>query len=94
MDGVVLQESLNQSFFLSFNQNCRWLIVIIALTWERIYACRLKFINMEHRMDASRCIQAICMRAHLFKDCKFGMPSIKFLARMIGPNITQVKPYF
>ena len=45
-------------------------------------------------MDASRCIQVICMRAHLFNDCKFGMPSIKFLAWMIGLNITQVKPYF
>ena len=94
MDGAVLQESLNQPFFLSFNQNCRWLIVIIALTWERIYACRSKFINMEHRMDASRCIQAICMRAHLFKDRIFGMLSIKLLAQMISLNVTQIKSYF
>lgn len=69
MYGMILQKPLNQSFFLTFNQNHRQLIVIIALTWKRILSDGSKLINMKHLVNSSKHVQMICMGAHLFKDC-------------------------
>lgn len=78
MYGMILQKPLNQSFFLTFNQNHRQLIVIIALTWKRILSDGSKLINMKHLVNSSKHVQMICMGLTCSRTV-FSMPSIKLL---------------